>query len=81
MEELLFALIATRPEFANPKSCRKTLVGPMRRFLVKHDGKELAAERLPPHAARLIDQRIAAGTALADFCARCGRCDEARILK
>jgi hypothetical protein len=82
VDELVFALIATRPEFAHAKSCRKSLVGPMRRFLVRHDGKELAAmSGLPPHAARLIEQRIAAGAVLADFCARCGRCDEARILK
>ena len=80
MDELLFALIATRPEFEDPKSCRKTLVGPMRRFLVRHDGKELAGATLPPHAARLIQHRIAAGAALADFCARCGRCREEKIL-
>jgi hypothetical protein len=82
VDELLSVLIVTRPEFAHPKSCRKKLVGPMRRFLVKHDGKELAGARgLPPHAARLIEQRIAAAAELADFCARCGRCEEARILK
>ena len=53
----------------------------MRRFLVRHDGKELAAmPALPPHAARLIEQRIAAAAELAEFCARCGRCDEAKIL-
>ena len=68
-------------KLAQAKSCRKKLVGPMRRFLVRHDGKELAAmPALPPHAARLIEQRIAAAAELAEFCARCGRCDEAKIL-
>jgi hypothetical protein len=33
MRELFFAYLATRPLFAKPKSCRKSLVGPMRAYL------------------------------------------------
>jgi hypothetical protein len=81
LRELLFVLIATRPEFESPKRCRKTLVGPMRRFLVRHDGKELAASPgLPAQAATLIGERLAAAEALADFCARCRRCPDGKIL-
>jgi hypothetical protein len=80
--ELLFVLIATRPEFANPKTCRKQLIGPMRRYLVRHDGKDLAgAPDLPPHAAALITQRLEAAADLQEFCARCGRCGEEKILR
>ena len=79
--ELLFVLLATRPEFASPKSCRKHLIGPMRRYLVRHDGKELAGAPLPPHAAALIGGRLEAARDLADFCARCGRCAEEKILR
>jgi len=84
--ELLFVLLATRPEFASPKTCRKQLIGPMRRYLVRHDGKELAGaqippQALPPHAAALIGGRLEAAADLADFCARCGRCAEEKILK
>ncbi len=78
--ELLFALLATRPEFASPNTCRKQLVGPMRRYLSRHDGKELAPG-LPPHAARLVGHRLEAAAELADFCARCGRCAEEKVLK
>jgi len=79
----MFVLIATRPEFQSAKSCRKKLVGPMRRYLVRHDGKELASlpGALPPHAAELIGQRLAAASELAEFCARCGRCEEEKILR
>ena len=79
--ELLFVLLATRPEFASPKTCRRGLVGPMRRYLVRRDGKELAGASLPPHAAALIGERLEAARDLADFCARCGRCAEEKILK
>ena len=82
--ELLFVLLATRPEFASPKTCRKQLIGPMRRYLVRHDGKELAGAQIPsgpPHAAALIGGRLEAAADLADFCARCGRCAEEKILK
>jgi hypothetical protein len=41
VRELMFVLIATRPEFQNARTCRKKLVGPMRRYLVRHDGKEI----------------------------------------
>ena len=78
--ELLFVLLATRPEFASPKTCRKQLIGPMRRYLVRHDGKELAGVSVPPHAAALIGGRLEAARDLADFCARCGRCAEQKIL-
>jgi hypothetical protein len=81
VRELLFVLLATRPEFESAKSCRKKLVGPMRRFLKRHDGKEMEAlPGLPPHAKALIGQRLAAASELAEFCARCGRCDEEKIL-
>ncbi len=79
--ELLYVLLATRPEFASPRTCRKQLVGPMRRYLVRRDGKELAGASLPPHAAALIGERLEAARDLADFCARCGRCAEEKILK
>lgn len=80
--ELLFVLIATRPEFANPKTCRKQLIGPMRRYLVRHDGKELAgAQNLPPQAPALIGARLEAAADLQEFCARCGRCGEEKILR
>ncbi|MEP6830027.1 MAG: hypothetical protein ABI963_06785 [Rhizomicrobium sp.] len=80
--ELLFVLLATRAEFVDPKRCRKTLVGPMRRYLVRHDGKELAHRPdLPPHAASLIAHRLEAASDLAEFCGRCGRCAEEKILK
>ena len=80
--ELVFVLLATRPEFASPKTCRKQLVGPMRRYLVRHDGKELAASpALPSHAAALIAQRLESAADLAEFCARCGRCTEEKILR
>ena len=79
--ELLYVLLATRAEFASPRTCRKQLVGPMRRYLVRRDGKELAGASLPPHAAALIGERLEAARDLADFCARCGRCAEEKILK
>lgn len=78
--ELLFVLLATRPEFASAKTCRRGLVGPMRRYLAGRDGKELAGAPLPPQAARLIGERLEAARDLADFCARCGRCREEKIL-
>jgi hypothetical protein len=82
LRELLFVLIATRPEFESAKKCRKSLVGPMRRFLNRHDGKELSADAgLPAHARALIGERLAAGEALAGFCTRCGRCPDDKILK
>ena len=80
---MLYVLLATRPEFASPKSCRKHLVGPMRRYLARHDGKELepqTAGALPPQAAFLIGKRLEAAADLADFCARCGRCAEEKVL-
>lgn len=74
-------LLATRPEFASPKTCRKRLVGPMRRYLARHDGKELGAGAVPSKAAALIGKRLEAAADLADFCARCGRCAEEKVLK
>lgn len=76
--ELLYVLLATRPEFASAKACRKQLVGPMRRYLARHDGKELGARALPPKAASLIGKRLEAAADLADFC---GRCAEEKVLK
>ena len=81
----MFVFIATRPEFQDARTCRKSLVGPMRRYLVRHDGKEivnrLGLPGLPPHAVELIAQRLAAAAELAEFCARCGRCDEEKIFR
>jgi hypothetical protein len=79
-QELLLVLLATRPEFASPKTCRRELVGPMRRYLSRHDGKEMAGRPLPPKAALLIGKRLEAAAELADFCARCGRCAEEKVL-
>ena len=83
--ELLFVLLATRAEFASPKTCRKQLVGPMRRYLSRHDGKEMRRPQppsaIPPQAAALIGARLEAAADLADFCARCGRCAEEKVLK
>jgi hypothetical protein len=82
--ELLLVLLATRAEFASPKTCRKQLVGPMRRYLSHHDGKEMEAvpmpAPMPPKALALIGARREAAAELADFCARCGRCREEKIL-
>lgn len=79
--ELLYVLLATRPEFASAKTCRNQLVGPMRRYLARHDGKELGLLPVPPQAASLIGKRLEAAQDLADFCARCGRCAEEKVLK
>lgn len=80
MRELVFAYLATRPEFSKPKSCRKSLVGPMRTFLWRHGAahEDSAADMwpdAPPHALALIADRASASALLADFCARCGRCE------
>lgn len=80
MRELFFAYLATRPEYAKPKSCRRKLVGPMRAYLWRHGGALAGQcpeiwEDAPPHALALIADRTGASEMLADFCARCGRCD------
>lgn len=80
MRELLFAYLTTRPEFARPKSCRGKLVGPMREFLWRHGGAQNGVVTqfwpdAPPRALALIAERTDASQMLADFCARCGRCD------
>ena len=79
MRELLFAYLATRPEFAKPRSCRAKLVGPMREFLWRHGGAQNRVVTqfwpdAPPRALALIAERADASAMLADFCARCGRC-------
>jgi hypothetical protein len=79
MRELFFAYLATRPEFAKAKSCRKSLVGPMRTFLWRHGAAQTDMwpdfwSGAPPHALALIAERAEASDMLADFCARCGRC-------
>lgn len=80
MRELIFTWLLTRPDFARPADCRAGLVGPMRRYLIAHDGKGLAAKTpLPAPAALLIAERAEASDALSEFCARCGRCAEAEI--
>ena len=80
MRELFFAYLATRPDFARPKSCRAKLVGPMREFLWRHGGAQNGVVTqfwpdAPPRALALIAERTDASAMLADFCARCGRCD------
>jgi hypothetical protein len=76
MRELIFAYLATRPEYAKPKSCRRKLVGPMRSYLWRHGGAQDGQwPDAPPHALSLIADRTGASEMLADFCARCGRCD------
>ena len=76
MRELIFAYLATRPEYAKPKSCRRKLVGPMRSYLWRHGGAQTDMwPDAPPHALSLIADRTGASEMLADFCARCGRCD------
>lgn len=56
----------------------------MRRYLARHDGKELGAQiasrAMPPKASALIAGRLEAARDLADFCARCGRCAEEKVL-
>ena len=86
MREIVFAYLASRPEFRDPGSCRESLVGPMRRYLAAHDGQDFADwDGLAPHIAAkaqmLIAERAAASESLADFCRRCGRCPEHRILR
>jgi len=86
MRELVFAYLSTRREFRDADRCRKSLVGAMRRFLAAHDGRGFSAwEGLPPDAAQraqaLIAERQEAAALLADFCRRCGRCPEHRILR
>ena len=76
MRELFFAYLATRPEYAKPKSCRRKLVGPMRSYLWRHGGAQTDMwPDAPPHALNLIADRAGASEMLADFCVRCGRCD------
>ena len=83
MRELLFTLIATRAEYRHARACRKSLVGAMRRHLAAYDGAALLADgaELPPRAVALIAERQGAAADLADFCARCGRCDETKIFR
>ena len=86
MRELIFAYFASRPEFEDASACRKSLIGPMRRYLARHDGKGFAdwegiAAGAAARAAMLIAEREDAAGALADFCRRCGRCPEDRILR
>lgn len=82
MRELLFALIETRPEFQDAKRCRRRLVGAMRRHLARHGGGQLLDwPDLPVRALTLIRERMAAADELADFCARCGRCETEKIFE
>jgi len=85
MREMFFAYLATRPEYAKPKSCRRKLVGPMRAYLWRHGGSQTDMwpefwTGAPPHALALIAERAEASVMLADFCARCGRCDWSKEL-
>jgi hypothetical protein len=86
MRELIFAYFASRPEFEDAARCRKSLIGPMRRYLARHDGRGFSAwGELPPgaaeRAASLLAGRAEAAESLAEFCHRCGRCPETRILR
>jgi hypothetical protein len=86
MRELVFAYFASRPEFSDAARCRKSLIGPMRRYLARHDGAAFTDwDGIPPEAAAsaqaLIAERKEAAGYLADFCRRCGRCPESRILR
>jgi len=79
MRELLFAFLATRPQFARAKSCRRELVGPMRQYLWRHGAAHEGSpdpmwRDAPPQALALVAARAEASAALAEFCARCGRC-------
>jgi hypothetical protein len=75
LRELIFAFFTTRPQFRNPDSCRKFLVGPMREML-NAQGAALAGTwpHAPARALALIEARGEADRQLAYFCARCGRC-------
>ena len=82
MRELVFAYLASRREFRDAARCRKALVGPMRRYLARVSGAEVADwPGLPPHAALLIQERAEAAESLADFCRRCGRCRKSEIFQ
>ena len=85
MRELVFAYFASRPEFGDAAHCRQSLIGPMRRYLARHGGEDFADwDEIPQEAATraalLIAERREAAETLADFCRRCGRCPENRIL-
>jgi hypothetical protein len=86
MRELVFAYFASRPEFSDAGQCRDQLIGPMRRYLARHGGEGFSNwDGLPADAAMkamaLIGERKEAAQSLADFCRRCGRCPESRILR
>ena len=82
MHELFFAYLSTRREFRDARSCRKSLVGPMRRYLARHDGAGFADwDGLPPQAGLLMAERAEAAESLADFCVRCGRCQKNQIFQ
>ena len=76
LRELIFAFFITRPQFRNPDSCKKFLVGPMRTLLTdKGSALTGAWPHAPARALALIEARGEADRMLADFCARCGRCE------
>jgi len=63
MRELLFAFLATRPEFARAKSCRRELVGPMRQYLWRHGAAHEGSPDAmwtdaPPRALALVAERF-----------------------
>ncbi len=76
LHELIFAFLTTRPQFLKPAACRKSLVGPMRTLLTDK-GSALTGiwPHAPVRALALIEARGEADRMLADFCARCGRCE------
>jgi len=75
LRELIFVFLTTRPQFRNPDSCKKFLVGPMREVLNAQGSalKDVWPDA-PARAMALIEARSEADRMLADFCARCGRC-------
>jgi hypothetical protein len=80
MDEMFALWLVSRREYAKPKSCRKRLVGPMRRWLARHTAAGIIEDfpDLPPKAAQLIKARATADAELSEFCTRCGRCKWSR---
>lgn len=75
VKEMFFVFLATRQEHDDPKTCRKSLLGPMRRQLKDITGTDAVA--IMTAAPGLIGRVLARGEAredLATFCLRCGRC-------
>lgn len=76
MAEIFFSYLKTRPEYADPETCRRELVGPMRSDLSRQGDLSLLRQfpDMPPKAAVLLKSKAVANDKLSDFCARCRRC-------